>query len=233
MRILEGNGITKWYGKGKNKNDEISVTALHSINIAIDKEEIVAIMGPSGSGKSTLLRILGILDLPDEGELNIDGIKITKQDDDNNLTDELICQYRREKIGFVFQEFNLIPILTLRENIELPIRISGKKVDKNYIDGLLETFDLSNRAKHFPKNVSRGQQQRAAIARAMSNKPSIILADEPTGNLDHKNSQNVMEYFVESAALFNQTIIVVTHDPMVASHANRIIHLFDGKIVSK
>ena len=231
MKLMEAVGITKIYERGNTENT--TVRALDAASISIEKNEIVAIMGPSGSGKSTLLRVLGALESPDEGHVYIEGTNITEKSDSHEMriSDDVLSRYRREKIGFVFQDYNLISILTLKENVELPIRLSGRKVDKAHIERLLDIFDINDCAGQFPHKVSGGQQQRAAIARAVANNPSIILADEPTGSLDRKNSQVVMDFLKKSVALYDQTVIVVTHDSFVSSYADRIVEIVDGRII--
>lgn len=221
MEILKTVNLSKIYGEGENQ-----VKASDEINLSIDKGEFVAIVGSSGSGKSTLLHMLGCLDKPTSGEIYIEG------EDVANYGDAALSVVRRRKIGFVFQAYNLIPVMTVRENIEMPVLLDGKKPDKKYIDDLIEMLGLADRVEHLPNQLSGGQQQRVSIARALANKPSIILADEPTGNLDKKNSIEVMEILKASAKKYEQTLILITHEASVANLADRVIELSDGKIIS-
>ena len=221
MEILKTVNLSKIYGEGENQ-----VKASDEINLSIDKGEFVAIVGSSGSGKSTLLHMLGCLDKPTSGEIYIEG------EDVANYGDDALSVVRRRKIGFVFQAYNLIPVMTVRENIEMPVLLDGKKPDKKYIDDLIEMLGLADRVEHLPNQLSGGQQQRVSIARALANKPSIILADEPTGNLDKKNSIEVMEILKASAKKYEQTLILITHEASVANLADRVIELSDGKIIS-
>jgi len=237
--VLEAIDVTKTYEF--EENEELSVTAVDHVSLEIEKNEFVAIVGASGSGKSTLLRILGLIDKPSFGNVVVDGTNVTQNEikaidkldgsEAAKVSDKLLSQYRREKIGFVFQDFNLIPVLTVRENIELPIRLCKRKVDKVFINDLLSTFGLAECAHQYPGKISGGQQQRTAVVRALANKPSIILADEPTGNLDSKNSALVMDYMMECIGLFDQTVVVVTHDAKIAALADRVIEISDGKLV--
>ena len=221
MEILKTVNLSKIYGEGENQ-----VKASDEINLSIDKGEFVAIVGSSGSGKSTLLHMLGCLDKPTSGEIYIEGENVASYGDD------ALSVVRRRKIGFVFQAYNLIPVMTVRENIEMPVLLDGKKPEKKYIDDLIDMLGLADRVEHLPNQLSGGQQQRVSIARALANKPSIILADEPTGNLDKKNSIEVMEILKASAKKYEQTLILITHEPSVANLADRIIELSDGKIIS-
>lgn len=221
MEILKTVNLSKIYGEGENQ-----VKASDEINLSIDKGEFVAIVGSSGSGKSTLLHMLGCLDKPTSGEIYIEGENVATYGDD------ALSVVRRRKIGFVFQAYNLIPVMTVRENIEMPVLLDGKKPDKKYIDDLIEMLGLADRVEHLPNQLSGGQQQRVSIARALANKPSIILADEPTGNLDKKNSIEVMEILKASAKKYEQTLILITHEASVANLADRVIELSDGKIIS-
>jgi putative ABC transport system ATP-binding protein len=237
--VLEAIDVTKTYEF--EENEELSVTAVDHVSLEIEKNEFVAIVGASGSGKSTLLRILGLIDKPSFGNVVVDGTNVTQNEikaidkldgsEAAKVSDKLLSQYRREKIGFVFQDFNLIPVLTVRENIELPIRLCKRKVDKVFINDLLDTFGLAECAHQYPGKISGGQQQRTAVVRALANKPSIILADEPTGNLDSKNSALVMDYMMKCIGLFDQTVVVVTHDAKIAALADRVIEISDGKLV--
>lgn len=219
MLIVEN--LYKTYGCG-----DIKVEALKNINLTINQGEFVAIVGVSGSGKSTLLHAMAGIDKPTEGNVIIDNENIYDLDVDN------LAVFRRRNIGFVFQSFNLIPVLTLEENIELPVLLDHEKPDKDYLNELLNLLELKDRKNHIPSQLSGGQQQRAAIARALIYKPSIIFADEPTGNLDKKNSKEVMELLKLSSKKYKQTLVVVTHDLEIASAADRIITLSDGKIIS-
>jgi len=214
--------LCRTYGSGEAKVD-----ALKNINLTINQGEFVAIVGASGSGKSTLLHAMAGLDKPTEGNIIIDNQDIYALKDDN------LAVFRRRKIGFVFQSLNLIPVLTLEENIQpqLPILLDYQKIDKDYLNELLVLLGLSDRKYHLPSQLSGGQQQRAAIARALIYKPSIIFADEPTGNLDKKNSKEVMELLKLSSKKYKQTLVVVTHDLEIASAADRIITLSDGEIM--
>jgi putative ABC transport system ATP-binding protein len=211
--------LCKTYGSG-----EVKVDALKNINLTINQGEFVAIVGASGSGKSTLLHVMAGLDKPTGGNIIIDNQDIYALDGDN------LVVFRRRKIGFVFQSFNLIDVLTLEENIQLPVLLDHQKIDKDYLNELLELLGLRDRKDHLPSQLSGGQQQRATIARALIYKPSIIFADEPTGNLDKKNSKEVMELLKLSSKKYKQTLVVVTHDLEIASEADRIITLSDGEI---
>lgn len=217
--MLTIKGLCKTYGSGEAKVD-----AIKDINLIINQGEFVAIVGASGSGKSTLLHAMAGLDKPTLGNVTINNQDIY------NLDVDSLATFRRKNIGFVFQFFNLIPVLTLEENIELPTLLDHKKVDKNYLNELLDTLDLCARRNHLPSQISGGQQQRVAIARALINKPSIIFADEPTGNLDKKNSKEVMDLLGLSCKKYKRTLVIVTHDLEIASTADRIITISDGKI---
>ena len=219
MPILKTVNLNKIYGEDENR-----VYALKDINMRVDKGEFVAIIGPSGSGKSTLLHLLGGLDRPTEGTVKING------DDIYKFSEDMLAKYRRTNIGFVFQQYNLISVLDARENIELPIRLDKKIPDKEYIDKLINFLGLTERQEHFPNQLSGGQQQRVAIGRALAAKPSIILADEPTGNLDTKTTEEVMELLEMSSREFNQTLIVITHNTSIAKKAERVISIVDGEI---
>lgn len=211
--------LYKTYGSGEAK-----VEALKNINLTINQGEFVAIVGSSGSGKSTLLHTMAGLDMPTKGSIIIDNQDIyTLKEDD-------LAVFRRRKIGFVFQFFNLIPVLTLEENIQLPVLLDHQKVDKDYMNELLELLGLTSRRSHLPSQLSGGQQQRAAIARALIYKPSIIFADEPTGNLDKKNSKEVLELLKLSSKKYKQTLVIVTHDLEIAAGADKIITLSDGEV---
>lgn len=219
MVILETINLNKVYGK-----KETSVTALKNANIKINKGEFVAIVGPSGSGKSTFLHLIGGLERPNSGTINVDGKDICI------LSDNELANYRRQKVGFIFQQYNLIPVLNVEENIELPIKLDNKKVDKTYIKDLMELLGLSSRKRHLPNQLSGGQQQRVAIARSLSSKPSIILADEPTGNLDTKTTEEVMNLLKTSIRKYNQTLIMITHNENIARKADRVITIVDGNL---
>ncbi|MCU9815454.1 ABC transporter ATP-binding protein [Paraclostridium sp. AKS73] len=221
MEILRVENLTKTYGEGENK-----VEALKNINLSINKGEFVAIIGASGSGKSTLLHLLGGLDRPTTGKVVI-GEKSIYDYNDNELS-----IFRRRKIGFIFQFFNLIPVLDVEENIELPVILDNEKADKEYLDEIINILNLNERRTHLPSELSGGQQQRVSIGRALINKPSIILADEPTGNLDSKNTRDVIDLLKFTAKKFNQTLILITHDTNIATMADRVITIDDGKIVN-
>ncbi|MDK2563621.1 ABC transporter ATP-binding protein [Romboutsia sedimentorum] len=219
MMILETINLGKIYGK-----KETTVNALKNTNLKVNKGEFVAIIGPSGSGKSTLLHLIGGLERPSCGTIKIDGQDICC------LNDKKLAEYRRKKIGFVFQQYNLIPVLNVRDNIELPLKLDKVKVDKEYIDELIELLGLTDRQSHMPNQLSGGQQQRVAIGRALSAKPAIILADEPTGNLDTKTTEEVMNLLKLSIKKFNQTLIMITHNEKVAQKADKVISIVDGTI---
>lgn len=221
MEILKVNALNKTYGKGENK-----VEALKNINLVVTKGEFVAIVGASGSGKSTLLHLLGGLDRPTSGEVIIDGESIY------NYKEEKLAIFRRRKIGFIFQFFNLIPVLDVKENISLPALLDNDKIDKKYLNELIGVLGLEDRKDHLPSELSGGQQQRVSIGRAILNKPSIIFADEPTGNLDSKNSKEVIELLKYTAKKYNQTLILITHDTNIATMADRVITIEDGEIIS-
>ncbi|QAT39726.1 ABC transporter ATP-binding protein [Clostridium sp. JN-9] len=220
MELLKTNYLTKTYGFG-----ETAVKALKPTDLVIQKGEFTAIVGPSGSGKSTLLHLLAGLDKPSAGHVYINDIDIY------SMKEKELSRFRRRNIGFIFQFFNLIPILSVEENIKLPLLMDGKKVDEDYINELMETLDIKNRKTHLPGEISGGQQQRVSIARALANKPSIIFADEPTGNLDSKNSKEVLSLLTKSIKKYNQTLVMITHDPQIASCADRIITICDGEIM--
>ena len=222
MSILEAKNLIKVYGQGEN-----GVHALAGVNLEVNKGEFLAIVGTSGSGKSTLLHMLGGLDRPTSGEVIIDGIPIV------NLKDDELTIFRRRKIGFVFQAYNLVPVLNVYENIVLPLELDGEKVDKEFVDEIIDTLMLSSKKESLPNQLSGGQQQRVAIARALALRPAIILADEPTGNLDSKTGQDVLSLLKVSAEKYGQTIVMITHNDEIAQLADRIIRIEDGHIVSE
>ncbi|MGX9758074.1 ABC transporter ATP-binding protein [Clostridioides difficile] len=219
MNILKTTDLCKIYGRKESR-----VEVLRNINIEIDKGEFVSIMGPSGSGKSTLLYLLGGIERATSGKIIVDNKDI------NTFSDITMSEYRRKKIGFVFQQYNLIPILTVEENIKLPLLMGKEKVDENYINELIDMLGLKGKRKSLPSQLSGGQQQRVAIGRALSTSPSIILADEPTGNLDSKNSDIVIELLKMSTKKLNKTLLLVTHDNNIAKISDRVISIIDGKI---
>jgi putative ABC transport system ATP-binding protein len=222
MVILDATAVTKKYFMG-----EVTVSALREVSFAVNKGEFVAVMGPSGSGKSTLLHLLGGLDEPTSGEIALAGHTITR------LSDDEVTVVRRRKVGFIFQFYNLVPTLTAAENVALPLLIDGQRIEKHQqkIDGLLAMVGLADRQDHKPDQMSGGQQQRVAIARAFVNDPEIVLADEPTGNLDSQSGTAILELLRQSAEALQQTIVMVTHDPRAASYADRVVFLKDGRIV--
>ncbi|MBO4474203.1 MAG: ABC transporter ATP-binding protein [Clostridiales bacterium] len=219
MELLRAEHLTKTYGK-----DENVVAALNDVSLTINKGDFVAIIGASGSGKSTLLHMLGGVDRPTSGTVLVDGKDIFKQND------EQLSIFRRREVGLVYQFFNLIPVLTVVENITMPVLLDHRKVNQERLDELLELLGLQERKDFFPSQLSGGQQQRVAIGRALINAPTILLADEPTGNLDSKNSQEVVELLKYSNQKYNQTTVLITHDENVALQAKRIITIQDGKI---
>ena len=220
MTILETKALHKHYGSG-----ETEVRALDGVDLTVEKGEFAAVVGTSGSGKSTLLHMLGGLDRPTSGSVTVDGKDIF------SLKDEALTIFRRRKIGFVFQNYNLVPVLSVYENIVLPIQLDGQKPDAAYVDQIIETLGLEKKLRNLPNNLSGGQQQRVAIARALAAKPAIILADEPTGNLDSATSLDVMSLLKTTSQKFSQTIVMITHNEEIAQMANRIIRIEDGRIV--
>lgn len=222
MNILQAKDLTKIYGSGEN-----TVHALDGVNFSVEKGEFVAVVGTSGSGKSTLLHMLGGLDRPTSGSVTVDGKEIF------SLKDEALTIFRRRKIGFVFQNYNLVPVLNVYENIVLPVQLDGEAPDTPYIESIVETLGLGSKLLNLPNNLSGGQQQRVAIARALASKPAIILADEPTGNLDSKTSQDVLGLLKVSSQKYAQTIVMITHNEEIAQLADRIIRIEDGKIVER
>lgn len=220
MTILQTIDLKKYYG-----NDENTVKALDGVNLELEKGKFTAIVGTSGSGKSTLLHMLGGLDTPTSGKVIVDGNDISK------MKSDALTVFRRRRIGFVFQNYNLVPILNVYENIILPIELDGNKPDHAYIEQIISLLGLEKKLTSMPNNLSGGQQQRVAIARALATKPAIILADEPTGNLDSKTSQDVLGLLKLSSSQLNQTMVMITHNEEIAQLADRIIRLEDGKIV--
>lgn len=222
MSILQTSNLKKTYGSG-----DAAVHALDGVSFSVDKGEFVAIVGTSGSGKSTLLHMLGGLDRPTSGSVTVDGQKLFF------LKDDELTVFRRRKIGFVFQNYNLVPSLNVYENIVLPIQLDGNTPDVEYINSIVETLGLGSKLKNLASNLSGGQQQRVAIARALSTKPAIILADEPTGNLDSKTSMDVLKLLKMTSEKYSQTIVIITHDEQLAQLADRIVRIEDGRIVSQ
>jgi putative ABC transport system ATP-binding protein len=218
--VVVADGVSKRYGSG-----EAAVDALAGVSTGFERNRFTAIMGPSGSGKSTLMHILAGLDKPTAGRVTVDGEEIT------DLDDKELTRLRRDKLGFVFQFFNLLPVLTAEENLVLPLSIAGRKPDQAWVDQLVDTVGLGDRRTHRPSELSGGQQQRVAVARALVSKPAVVFADEPTGNLDSKASQDVLKLLRQAVDSFGQTVIMVTHDPAAASHADRLITLRDGEVV--
>jgi putative ABC transport system ATP-binding protein len=219
-QVVEANDVSRRYGEGG-----AAVDALVEVTTGFDRGRFTAIMGPSGSGKSTLMHILAGLDKPTGGTVLLDGQEITGLDDGE------LTKLRREKLGFVFQFFNLLPVLTAEENLVLPLSIAGRKPDSQWVDQLISTVGLGDRRTHRPAELSGGQQQRVAVARALVSKPAVVFADEPTGNLDSKASEDVLRLLRQAVDQFEQTVIMVTHDPAAAAHADRLITLRDGRIV--
>ena len=219
MEILRVENLTKVYGKGENE-----VRALDGVSFSVEKGEFVAIIGPSGSGKSTLLHILGAVDEPSSGKVFMDGKDVFKQNE------EQLAIFRRRQVGLVYQFYNLIPVLDVVENITLPVQLDARKVNRERLREMVALLGLHGREKHLPNQLSGGQQQRVSIGRALMNSPSVVLADEPTGNLDSKNSQEIMELLKKSNKKYNQTLIMITHDENIALQADRIIAIEDGHI---
>lgn len=220
MKILQTNNLKKYYGSGDSQ-----VKALDGVTLEIEEGELAAIVGCSGSGKSTLLHMLGGLDYPDSGTVTVAGKEIFK------LNETELTIFRRRKIGFVFQSYNLVPILSVYENVVLPIELDGKKPDTKFINEVLETLGMADKADRLPGQLSGGQQQRAAIARALAARPSILLADEPTGNLDSRSTMEVLGLLKLTGKRFHQTIVMITHNESLAQLCDRVIHVEDGKIV--
>ncbi|MEE0762296.1 MAG: ABC transporter ATP-binding protein [Acutalibacteraceae bacterium] len=219
MEILRVENLCKVYGQGEN-----TVRALDGVSFSVEKGEFLAIIGPSGSGKSTLLHILGGVDTPTSGKVMMNGQDVYRQSDNN------LAIFRRRHVGLIYQFYNLIPVLNVRENITLPLLMDGRKVNENKLDEMLKVLKLKGREKSLPNQLSGGQQQRVSIGRALINEPSVILADEPTGNLDSKNSREIVELLKYYNREYNQTLIVITHDEDIALQADRIISIEDGKI---
>lgn len=221
MLILQTNNLCKIYGKG-----DAEVVALDGVDLRVNKGEFIAIVGTSGSGKSTLLHLIGGLDVPTSGSVIIDQKQLEQ------LSDDELTIFRRRKIGFIFQQYNLVPMLSVWENIILPLKLDNKRVDRAYIDEIIEILGLNKKRNSLPGQLSGGQQQRVTIARALAIKPSIILADEPTGNLDSKTSQDVLGILKVTSERYQQTIVMITHNEEIAQMADRIIRIEDGRIVS-
>lgn len=219
MKILEVTNLCKTYGKG-----DTMVKALDNVSFSVEKSEFLAIIGPSGSGKSTLLHILGGVDVPTSGSV------VINQTDISNLDETALAIFRRRQIGLIYQFYNLIPILTVQENLTLPLLLDGRKPDKKQIDTLVKRLGLENRLDHLPNQLSGGQQQRVSIGRALVNNPALMLADEPTGNLDSENSKEIISLLRQFNKEFNQTVIIITHDEKIANSADRVITIEDGKI---
>ena len=220
MEILKVEHLSKIYGQGENE-----VRALDDVSFCVEKGQFVAIIGPSGSGKSTLLHILGGVDRPTSGKVYLEGQDVFAQNE------EQLAIFRRRQVGLIYQFYNLIPVLDVTENITLPVLLDGRKVNADRLRSLLETLNLTERARHLPSQLSGGQQQRVSIGRALMNAPAVVLADEPTGNLDSKNSQEIVELLKKSNREYGQTLIVITHDESIALQADRILAIEDGRIV--
>ncbi len=221
MEVLKAVNLTKIYGKGENQ-----VRALDGVSLSVEQGQFTAVVGTSGSGKSTLLHMLGGLDRPDGGKVYVDGKDIF------SLKEEALTIFRRRKIGFVFQSYNLVPVLSVYENVALPVELDGKKADRAFIEEILDTLGILQKARSLPGQLSGGQQQRAAIARALASRPSILLCDQPTGNLDSRTSQDVLGLLKLSGQKFGQTIVMITHNEEIAQMADRIIRIEDGRILS-
>ena len=220
MEILKVEHLSKIYGQGENE-----VRALDDVSFSVEKGQFVAIIGPSGSGKSTLLHILGGVDRPTSGKVWLEGQDVFAQNE------EQLAIFRRRQVGLIYQFYNLIPVLDVTENITLPVLLDGRKVNGERLQKLLETLNLTDRAHHLPNQLSGGQQQRVSIGRALMNAPAVVLADEPTGNLDSKNSQEIVELLKKSNRDYGQTLIVITHDESIALQADRILAIEDGRII--
>lgn len=220
MPILKIENLKKVYGEDSGK-----IAALNGISLTVEKGEFIAVVGTSGSGKSTLMHLIGGVDTPTSGSIFVDGIEVHKQ------SERELTLYRRRKVSLIYQFFNLLPMLNVRDNITLPLELDGRKVDESGLTDIMKTLGIAEREFYYPNQLSGGQQQRVAIARSLITEPSILLADEPTGNLDSKNTAEIMELFRISNKKFNQTIIIVTHDERIAAAADRIIQIEDGQIV--
>lgn len=220
MNVLRTENLKKYYGSGDNQ-----VKALDGISLSVEQGEFLAVVGTSGSGKSTLLHMLGGLDRPTSGEVYVDGKDIS------GLKDDALCIFRRRKLGFVFQSYNLVPVLNVYENIVFPIELDGNETDKDYVERVIEALGLKTKLASLPGQLSGGQQQRVAIARALAAKPAILLADEPTGNLDSKTSQDVLGLLKVTGEKFGQTIVMITHNEEIAQLADRMIRIEDGRII--
>ncbi len=220
MEILRVENLSKTYGKGENQ-----VSALENVSFSVEKGQFVAIIGPSGSGKSTLLHILGGVDRPTSGKVYLEGQDVFAQNEDQ------LAIFRRRQVGLIYQFYNLIPVLNVTENMTLPVLMDGRKVNQERLEELVNILKLNGREKHLPNQLSGGQQQRVSIGRALMNSPAVVLADEPTGNLDSKNSQEIVELLKLSNKQYGQTLIVITHDESIALQADRIIAIEDGRIV--
>jgi putative ABC transport system ATP-binding protein len=219
-QVVIATDLTRRFGEG-----DAAVDALAGVSTGFERDRFTAIMGPSGSGKSTLMHILAGLDKPTTGTVELDGVEITSLDDGE------LTKLRRDKLGFVFQFFNLLPVLSAEENMVLPLSIAGRKPDREWVDQLIRKVGLDDRRRHRPAELSGGQQQRVAVARALVSKPAVVFADEPTGNLDSKSSADIMNLLREAVDEFGQTVVMVTHDPAAAAHADRLVALRDGRIV--
>lgn len=222
MKVLRTENLKKYYGTGENQ-----VKALDGVNLEVEKGEFVAVVGTSGSGKSTLLHMLGGLDRPTSGKVYVE------QKDIFQLKEDPLCIFRRRKIGFVFQSYNLVPVLNVYENIVLPVELDGNQADEKYVEKVIQILGLSEKLQNLPSQLSGGQQQRVAIARALASKPAILLADEPTGNLDSRTSQDVLGLLKVTSEQFGQTMVMITHNEEIAQLADRIIRIEDGKIAER
>ncbi len=222
MKVLRTENLKKYYGTGENQ-----VKALDGVNLEVEKGEFVAVVGTSGSGKSTLLHMLGGLDRPTSGKVYVE------QKDIFQLKEDPLCIFRRRKIGFVFQSYNLVPVLNVYENIVLPVELDGNQADEKYVEKVIQILGLSEKLQNLPSQLSGGQQQRVAIARALASKPAILLADEPTGNLDSRTSQDVLGLLKVTSEKFGQTMVMITHNEEIAQLADRIIRIEDGKIAER
>lgn len=218
--IVSAEHLVKTYGSG-----DTAVHALNDVSLKVEKGEFLAVVGQSGSGKSTLLHILGAMDKPTSGSLTVDG------EDIFSMKESALAEFRRRKVGFVFQFFNLLPVMTAKENILIPLSLDGKKADEEYLNDIAETMGISERLSHYPHQLSGGQQQRVAIARALIARPSVILADEPTGNLDSASGKEILTLLKDSIKKYGQTLVLITHDSSIAAQADRIITISDGRIV--